>query len=195
MVDRSNNPASTGQNLFGPLHSSHFRLLSGSKAEFYACLLEHLDETLLRSSIDAIRAKTAQTVIAEFIASQSYQQVLTEDDEGGGSPHTVVYARLVECGWLVEYRDRMRKIVDFDSNARLLLQSLLDIKSDRVRYFGSEVLQVKTLLDAAIRKPEASAQTISFCRQPGPTLPRQPEGHRRRAVPHRAGCSGNTYRR
>ena len=160
MLDRSNNSSSTEENLFGPLHSGHFRLFSGSKAEFYARLLEHLDETFFGPSIEPVRVKTAQSVIAEFITSQNYQQVLAEDDDDSGSSHTGVYARLVDCGWLVEYRDRMRRIVDFDSNARLLLQALLDIKSGRVRSFGGEVLQVKTLLDAAIRDPETSAQTI-----------------------------------
>lgn len=160
MVDRSNISSTNGQNLFGPLHASHFRLFSGSKAEFYARLLEHLDETLFGPSIDAIRVKAAQGVIEEFIASQSFQQSFAEDEEESVNSHTAVYARLVECGWLVEYRDRMRKIVDFDSNARLLLQALLDIKSGRVRSFGGEVLQVKTLLDAAMREPETSAQTI-----------------------------------
>jgi len=56
-------------------------------------------------------------------------------------PYFVFY-RLVGTGWLMEFRDRYRKIVDMNSNARLLLAALLDIQAGRLVSYGGEVLQV-----------------------------------------------------
>lgn len=149
--------------IFGPIKREHFRLFVGSRAEFYARLIEHLDETLFGMSVEIIRPKTVKRAIEEFISMRNIRAMIEsgepEEDETGAL-HDVAYARLVNSGWLIEYRDRMRKIVDIDSDARLLLQALLDIKEGRVRSFGGEVLQVKTLLEAAINNPSEAAQNI-----------------------------------
>lgn len=149
--------------IFGPIKREHFRLFTGTRAEFYARLIEYLDESLFGDSIEIVRPKTVKRAIEEFISMRNIQAMIDSGEPEGdesGALHDVAYARLISCGWLIEYRDRMRKIVDIDSDARLLLQALLDIKEGRVRSFGGEVLQVKTLLDAAINNPSDAAQNI-----------------------------------
>jgi len=47
-----------------------------------------------------------------------------------------------------EYRDRYRKVVDFDPAARLLRHTLLDIQSGRVPFYGGAVLNVLALLQS-----------------------------------------------
>jgi hypothetical protein len=149
--------------VFGPIRQGHFRLFSGSLAHFYADLLEFLDQGIFGFSAEPVRKKQAQNEIKEFLENRAWKERFeSENDEtsGGGPAHVQAYARLVSCGWLIEVRDGLRTVVDIDSDARLLLNALLDIKSGKIRSFGGEVLQVKTLLDAAIRDPDNSAQTI-----------------------------------
>lgn len=125
-------------------------------------LVEHLEGTLFSFSAEAVRRKRALSAIAEFLSERSWQASF---DEGAGGPdgpaHSIAYARLVDCGWIVEHRDGLRTVVDFDSDARVLLQALLDIKSGKVRSFGGEVLQVKSLVETAIADPESASQNIA----------------------------------
>lgn len=60
----------------------------------------------------------------------------------------------------MEYRDRYRRVVDFDPAARLLLQTLLDIRDGRVRSYGGAVLNVLTLLESVVGNPVEKALNV-----------------------------------
>jgi hypothetical protein len=72
----------------------------------------------------------------------------------------IAYRRLIETGWLVEHRDRYRRVVDFDGHARIILQLLLDIKAGRTRSYGGEVLGVLSNLEAAQSDPQRKSEGV-----------------------------------
>lgn len=141
--------------IFPPIHQGHFRLFATGNGAFYAELVEHLEATLFAMSAEVVRRKTAQAAIREFVLEREWRQSFASEEETGSQPiHQAIYARLVDCGWLTEIQDGLRLIVDFDSNARLLLNALIDIREGRVRSFGGEVLQVYTLFSSAVEEPD-----------------------------------------
>lgn len=142
-----------GQPLFGSVPSGLFRVFSGSARHFYADLLAHLADDPFGQAGEIATRKRVFESIAEYIARQSrteVTEVLTADGSGfaPGQSYIAAYNRLVETGWLVEYRDRYRRVVDFDPAARLVLHTLLDIQNGRVRSYGGAVLNVLTLLQS-----------------------------------------------
>jgi hypothetical protein len=149
------------ETLFGPIHQGHFRLFVSGNGPFYADLVEYLETRVFSLSAGTLKKRQVQAAISEFMSARLWQSSLEDDDlSDPKAPHQMVYDRLVASGWLLEHRDGFRTIVDIDGEARLFLQALLDIKSGRVRSFGGEVLQVKTLIDSAVRDPEVFALNV-----------------------------------
>lgn len=149
--------------IFGSLEPSQFRLFSTENAPFYADLVEHLSTEVFRFASDTVRKKQVQNAIEEFILDKEWKASLTgEDGQMEGPAHYHVYRQLTKARWLEESKDGLRTVVDLNSEARLLLQALLDIKSGRVRSFGGEVLQVKTLIDAVRRDPESASENLTW---------------------------------
>lgn len=139
--------------LFGSVPSSLFRVFSGSARHFYADLLGHLANDPFGQAGEIATRKRVFESISEFITRQSRAEVaqaLTLDGSSimPGQSYIAAYNRLVETGWLVEYKDRYRRVVDFDPAARLVLHTLLDIQNGRVRSYGGAVLNVLTLLQS-----------------------------------------------
>lgn len=149
--------------VFGSLERSHFRLFGSENAKFYAELVEHLATQVFRYAVETVRKKQVQRAIEDFIVAREWQASLNGDENLAEGPvHYAVYRHLVKSKWLEESKDGLRTIVDLNSEARLLLQALLDIKSGKVRSFGGEVLQVKTLVEAAIRDPESASENLTW---------------------------------
>ncbi|WP_209509489.1 Wadjet anti-phage system protein JetA family protein [Ruegeria sp. HKCCE4150] len=149
--------------IFGSLEPSQFRLFSTENAMFYADLVEHLATEVFRYAAETMRKKQVQRAIEDFILAREWQASLTgEECLRDGPVHYAVYSHLVKSKWLEESRDGLRTVVDLNSEARLLLQALLDIKSGKVRSFGGEVLQVKTLVDAVRRDPESASENLTW---------------------------------
>lgn len=151
--------------LFGSVPAGLFRVFAGSSRYFFADLLAHLAEDPFGQAGEIATRKRVFASIAEFIDRAGRAAVaerLSEDGEPSatGQTYLAAYGRLVETGWLVEYRDRYRRVVDFDPSARLVLHTLLDIKNGRVRSYGGAVLNVLTLLQSVEADPVAKALNV-----------------------------------
>ncbi len=154
--------------LFGSVPPDLFRVFAGRSRFFFADLLAHLAEDPFGQTGEIATRKRVQEAIEEFIdrigravafdalAADEADSVPTKkkaiDGAAPSAPasqsHIAAYNRLVSTGWLVEYKDRYRRVVDFDPSARLVLHTLLDIQSGRVRSYGGAVLNVLTLLQS-----------------------------------------------
>ncbi|MBK1698294.1 Wadjet anti-phage system protein JetA family protein [Rhodovibrio salinarum] len=156
--------------LFGKLPDRLFQLFAGRNRHFFADLLEFLDDEVFGYAGEVIRKTDVLASIGEFIA-RSYRDIDLSDEPVESDPSARerrdadqnryrAFARLVETGWLTVHRDRYRPIVDFDPDARLLLQTLLDIKNERVRSYGGEVVKVKALLDSAMADPHTQSENV-----------------------------------
>lgn len=163
--------------LFGSVPPDLFRVFAGPSRFFFADLLAHLAEDLFGHAGEIATRRRVQAAIEEYIdrsgraaaidalaadaaeAKQAADDGAVPSDAGtveehmapSAPPtksHIAAYDRLKATGWLVEYRDRYRRVVDFDPSARLVLHTLLDIRSGRVRSYGGAVLNVLTLLQS-----------------------------------------------
>lgn len=158
------------EQLFGKLPADIFRLFAGSSRRFFAALLEHLDTEVFGIAGELVTKREAIEAIGEFIRREA-QDMRFEDAQPGelsaeerrdiDPRRFFAYRRLIDTGWLAEHRDRYRRIVDFDPDARLLLQALLEIKSGRMRSYGGEVLQVQALLESARLQPDAKSENVA----------------------------------
>ncbi len=151
--------------LFGSVPAGLFRVFAGSSRYFFADLLAHLAADLFGQAGEIATRKRIFASIAEFIDRSGRAVVaerLSEDGEQSatGQTYLAAYGRLVDTGWLVEYRDRYRRVVDFDPSARLVLHTLLDIQNGRVRSYGGAVLNVLTLLQSVEADPIAKALNV-----------------------------------
>lgn len=166
-------PVADGR-LFGTLNPSLFRVFTGRNGGFFAELLEYLDAEVLGFTGEPVPRKTAIRAIGEFIDRKARDLAFDEEEAGGGEAgegrvedpretdprRYIAFERLQKCGWFIEHRDRYRRIVDFDPDARLLFQALLEIKAGRLRSYGGEVLQVLTLVQAAAADPADKSEAI-----------------------------------
>ncbi|QEL22416.1 hypothetical protein FQV39_07435 [Bosea sp. F3-2] len=151
--------------LFGSVPSGLFRVFTGSARYFFADLLTHMAEDPFGQSGEIATRKRVFAAIEEFIDRAGRATVAEALSDGGtqaaaGQTYIAAYNRLIETGWLVEYRDRYRRVVDFDPSARLVLHTLLDIRNGRVRSYGGAVLNVLTLLQSVEDDPLAKALNV-----------------------------------
>lgn len=151
--------------LFGSVPSGLFRVFAGSARHFYADLLAHLAEDPFGHTGEIATRKRLFQCVQEFIDRRGRAEVVEAlssegTPSGPGQSYVAAYSRLVETGWLVEYRDRYRRVVDFDPAARLVLHTLLDIRNGRVRSYGGAVLNVVTLLRSVDDDPDRNALNV-----------------------------------
>jgi hypothetical protein len=154
--------------LFGSLHPEMFRVLSGRLRWFYADLLEFIASDVFSEGGMIPRSDMIE-YMRQFVSRSNWRceggQDADQDADFLAAPDMATraqfaYRRLVDTGWLVEHRDAYRRFVDLDSNARFVLDLLLDIKSGRLRSYGGEVLQVMALLESARADPVARSEAV-----------------------------------
>jgi hypothetical protein len=163
-VEESYEPRSR---IFGGLPPDLFRIFSGDGRWFYADLLEHVDCELFGDVPGIVSRHEMVEAIREFVDRQGRDIRLDESDgppeqtpTGIDAKALTAYRRLVDTGWLTEFRDRYRRVVDMNANARLVLTTLIEIKAGRTRSYGGEVLQVLLQLEGADRDPENRSEAI-----------------------------------
>src|SRR6516165_7325649 len=132
-VEESYEPRSR---IFGGLPPDLFRIFSGDGRWFYADLLEHVDCELFGDVPGIVSRHEMVEAIREFVDRQGRDIRLDESDgppeqtpTGIDAKALTAYRRLVDTGWLTEFRDRYRRVVDMNANARLVLTTLIEIKA------------------------------------------------------------------
>lgn len=169
LPEGADSPEAAGGRLFGDLPASLFRVFTGRNGPFFADLLAFLDDELFGIAGETVTRRQAIAAVGEFIDRQARDLAFDDEESEGLGPddrreadprRSIAFGRLARCGWFVEHRDRYRRIVDFDPDARLLLQALLDIRDGRLRSYGGEVLQVLGQLEAAAANPAERSESI-----------------------------------
>ncbi len=164
-LDSHPSPSDDGvRPLFGHLPPDLFRLFTGSSRWFYADLLAYLDGDVFDGPGGIVTKHAFLNILRDYLDRQGRGVVLDDEDPAAAANDEqrvfVVYNRLHSTGWLVEHRDRYRRLVDLDGSARLMLQALLDIKAGRSRSYGGEVLQVLALIEAALADPDNRSEAL-----------------------------------
>lgn len=152
--------------IFGGLPPDIFRIFSGEARWFYADLLEHIDRDVFGDIPGVVSRQEMTQAIREFVDRQGRNVQLGDEApfalaaETADAKAVVAYRRLLDTGWLTEFRDRYRRVVDMNANGRLILTTLLEIKAGRTRSYGGEVLQVLLQLEGADKDPENRSEAV-----------------------------------
>lgn len=155
--------------LFNHLPDDLFRPLASPNRAFHAALLLHLYEKTFGVLGETPRRNDVIADIGDFI--ESYEQVgeivagddvAADEPDGRGqdSRRHSVYRYLLQTGWLIEHKDRYVRLVDFDPDARLLLQELARIAGGDSRSYGGAVLQVLGSLESALANPRERSEAV-----------------------------------
>ena len=148
--------------LFTHLADDLFRPLAAPSRSFNAALLLHLHGRVFGDAAEPLRKADLIVAIGEFSAGWS-QAEIADDETAPADPierRSYVYRRLVEAGWLVERRERYVPVVDFDPEARILIEELARIERGETRSYGGAVLEVLGALESAIANPADRSEAL-----------------------------------
>lgn len=152
--------------LFGYLPEGLFQPLAGPKKHVYARLLLRLHERLYATRI--LEMPNKDEVLRNLASGLHETGVVSSDDlqeegiEAEAHPyaHYVAYQRLKSTGWLVEEQEKWDTLVGMHPDAFMLLGTISDLSSSRVRVAGA-VVEVKSNLESAANEPETMAQGVA----------------------------------
>ncbi len=149
--------------LFDVLPPDLFKPLASSSRRLYADLLLHLHHRTFTLSASVPRRAEVIAEIDAFLSRRAPEDAALEDE----GPNTkaeerarTAYERLVETGWLVEYRERYLKLVDLDPEASGLLHLLSDIERGETVSYGGAVLSVLSALESAAADPAERSENL-----------------------------------
>ncbi|WP_232631818.1 Wadjet anti-phage system protein JetA family protein [Methylobacterium sp. Leaf118] len=148
--------------LFTHLADDLFRPLASPSRAFNAALLLHLHGRVFGDAAEPLRKADLIVAIGEFSTGWS-QAEIADDATAPADPierRSYVYRRLVEAGWLVERRERYVPVVDFDPEARILIEELARIERGETRSYGGAVLEVLGALESAIANPSDRSEAL-----------------------------------
>jgi hypothetical protein len=156
-----------------------FKPLAAENRRFYAGLLVSLEDRAFSAIGVFPRKATVLDEIEEFTKSyEASRGALSEDpdqiaglsvaekreiagDLPGRDPRRHRYYHyLVRCGWLVEIRDKFRRMVDLSPEGRLILSEVRRISQGDVRSYGGTVLSVLSSIESAIDSPDDRSEAL-----------------------------------
>ncbi|CAO4171894.1 DUF2397 domain-containing protein [Methylorubrum aminovorans] len=148
--------------LFTHLADDLFRPLASPSRAFNAALLLHLHARVFGDAAEPLRKSELLAAIGDFSVGWS-QAEIADDEVTPVDPierRSAVFRRLIEAGWLVERRERYVPVVDFDPDARLLIEELARIERGETRSYGGAVLEVLSALESAIASPADRSEAL-----------------------------------
>lgn len=142
--------------IFGQIPTDAFKLFSGPLRHHHADLLQYLNEHVF---VDA-GLQVRQDVVSAIRSYQSQHPAPEDTKTDPAIRANMTYARLIETGWLIEHQQGNQRLADFDPSVRILLEFLIDLKAGRMRSYGSEVIQVLSLVESVDRDPEDRSEAL-----------------------------------
>jgi len=149
--------------LFTHLSDDLFRPLASPSRAFNAALLLHLHRRVMGASVEPIRKGELLSAIGDFAADWT-QAEIADDETTPSEPverRSAIYRRLLDAGWLAERRERYVPVVDFDPEARLLLEELSRLERGETRSYGGAVLDVLGSLESALANPADRSEALA----------------------------------
>lgn len=149
--------------LFTHLADDLFRPLASPSRAFNAALLLHLHRRVFGDAAEPLRKAELLATIGDFSMGWTQDQI-ADDETTPADPverRSAVYRRLIEAGWLVERRERYVPVVDFDPEARILIEELSRLDRGETRSYGGAVLDVLGALESATANPAERSEALS----------------------------------
>ncbi|GJD93943.1 Wadjet anti-phage system protein JetA family protein [Methylobacterium iners] len=148
--------------LFNHLPNDLFKPLASASRAFNAALLQHLQSKVFSTGIEPLRKTELLAAIADFSAGWS-QDEIADDETTPADPverRSAIYRRLLDAGWLVERRERYVPVVEFDPDARLVIEELGRLGRGETRSYGGAVLEVLGSLESATANPSDRSEAL-----------------------------------
>ncbi len=148
--------------LFTRLSDDLFRPLASPSRAFNAALLLHLNAKVFADTAEPVRKSELLAAIGDFSAAFT-QPEIADDETTPIDPverRSAVYRRLLDAGWLVERRERYVPVVDFDPEARILIEELARLDRGETRSYGGAVLEVLGSLESATANPAERSEAL-----------------------------------
>lgn len=148
--------------LFTRLSDDLFRPLASPSRAFNAALLLHLHAKVFADIVEPLRKSELIAEIGDFSAAFS-QSDIADDETTPVDPverRSAIYRRLLDAGWLVERRERYVPVVEFDPEARILIEELARLDRGENRSYGGAVLEVLGSLESAIANPTDRSEAL-----------------------------------
>ncbi|MCJ2037317.1 Wadjet anti-phage system protein JetA family protein [Methylobacterium sp. J-068] len=148
--------------LFNCLSDDLFKPLASPSRAFNAALLLHLHARIFGDTAEPLRKSELLAAIGDFAADYVGSEI-ADDEATPADPserRSVVYRRLLEAGWLVERRERYVPVVEFDPEARILVEELARLDRGETRSYGGAVLDVLGSLESAIANPAERSEAL-----------------------------------
>lgn len=160
------------ETIFGQLPESIFKPLAAPNRQLYSALLLYLYREVLGDMAGNLPTKRALVQeISQYLEDWQKENALQEDSEDDLAKQDtdqrrfIIYRRLIDTGWLIEHRDGYRQLVDFNAEARLLLQEIDRIESGQAQNYGGTVIKVLSSLESALKDPESKSVGIANAAQ------------------------------
>ncbi len=164
-------------NLFDSLPERIFQPLAAPNRRFYAALLMHLQDQTFGTIGSTPRKPEVVAEIGDFIEqwtlsgqdwtadpdqvpSGARLRALEREAAGQDIRRYMAFSYLEKTGWLIEMRDRFRKLVDLSPAGRMLLHEIQRIAKGDTRSYGGAVLNVLGNLEAAADHPDERSEGI-----------------------------------
>ncbi|MBX9929975.1 MAG: hypothetical protein K2Y56_00280 [Methylobacterium sp.] len=148
--------------LFTRLSDDLFRPLASPSRAFNAALLLHLHARVFADVAEPLRKGELIAEIGDF--ASTFSQIDIADDETTPvdpvERRSAIYRRLLDAGWLVERRERYVPVVEFDPEARILIEELARLDRGETRSYGGAVLEVLGSLESAIANPADRSEAL-----------------------------------
>ncbi|MDP4024576.1 DUF5716 family protein [Methylobacterium sp. NEAU 140] len=147
--------------LFAQLPDDLFRPLASPSRAFNAALLLHLHRRVLGA--EPVRKAELLAEIGDFASGWSEPEVAGDEPvpPDPAERRAALYRRLAESGWLIERRERYVPVVEFDPEARLLLEELSRLERGETRSYGGAVLEVLGGLESALGDPGNRSEALT----------------------------------
>jgi len=148
--------------LFTHLSDDLFKPLASPSRAFNAALLLHLHARVFGDTAEPLRKSELLSAIGDF-AADFVDREIDDDTSGTVEPserRSVVYRRLLDAGWLVERRERYVPVVEFDPEARMVIEELARLDRGERRSYGGAVLDVLGSLESAIANPAERSEAL-----------------------------------
>ncbi|MGV7029941.1 Wadjet anti-phage system protein JetA family protein [Methylobacterium symbioticum] len=147
--------------LFAQLPDDLFRPLASPSRAFNAALLLHLHRRVIGS--EPMRKADLLAEIGAFAGSYDTPELADDDTfpPDAVERRSALYRRFLESGWLIERRERYVPVVEFDPEARLLLEELSRLERGETRSYGGAVLEVLGSLESALANPAERSEALA----------------------------------
>jgi hypothetical protein len=164
LVPTDNLPASEDV-LFGHLPHTIFGLLASPAKRAYARLILSIYRNFFGDNFMSFlrREDVLAFIELELERSADMRGDFAPDSHNGDVSQNpaIAYRKMLESGWLVEYKQGYIVVVDLDASVAMLLESLSSIEEGEAVHFGGTISAIESVVEKLGEQPAERASSLA----------------------------------